>query len=243
MRVFCPEYVLFGIHCEKTECCSIPWNRLEPLQSGNHDLYRWSATTHHEFLQHGVHGHRAGGIRPWSSERAVRPQYPGRTGQHYDAAALVSQWTGGVTVPIGNHWEWDAGQRVWTADDQVGVGLTLGKGKREGFTKRITGNDLDYGSRPTESPSVVDTTSQWETRLIVTGESARDGDYAFNDLGSAAPESVPRRAGFRGLHQSRYPVKHAANRYEGSRFAFSTTTGLVRWKTQDVTDLDYTPRH
>jgi iron complex outermembrane receptor protein len=31
------------------------------------------------------------------------------------------------------------------------------------------------------------------------------------------------------------------NRFEGSRLSFSTTTGFVRWKTQDVTDLDYTP--
>src|SRR4029453_12806797 len=30
-------------------------------------------------------------------------------------------------------------------------------------------------------------------------------------------------------------------RREGQRFAFATTTGFVNWKTQDLTDLDYSP--
>ena len=31
------------------------------------------------------------------------------------------------------------------------------------------------------------------------------------------------------------------NRHEGGRFAVTATTGLLAWKTEDATDLDYTP--
>ncbi len=30
-------------------------------------------------------------------------------------------------------------------------------------------------------------------------------------------------------------------RHEGSHLSFSSTTGFVRWKTNDLTDLDYSP--
>ena len=45
----------------------------------------------------------------------------------------------------------------------------------------------------------------WEARVIFSGERARDGDYALNDLGGAAREPVSRLARLRGLHQPRHP--------------------------------------
>ena len=156
----------------------------------------------------------------------------------------LSQWTGSLTVPLANYGEWNArASASGPVTSNLGVGLTIGRGKREGFTKNdVTGNDLDYRATTYGKAQLYWTpNSQWETRFIVTGERARDGDYALQDL--AALRQNPFRAArdFEGFTNRDVLSSTVQTRYEGSRFAFGTTTGLVYWTTRDVTDLDYRP--
>jgi iron complex outermembrane receptor protein len=156
----------------------------------------------------------------------------------------LSRWTGGVTLPLANHSQWDAQAHAsGPLSDRFAVGLTVGKGKRDGFTiNDITGNDLDYRDTAYGKAQFMWTpTSAWETRLIVTGERARDGDYALQDVVALRQNPFHAARNFEGFTNRDIFATTLQNRFEGSRLSFSTTTGFVRWKTQDVTDLDYTP--
>ena len=155
----------------------------------------------------------------------------------------LSGWTGGVAVPLGNY---DArevrGNVSGPLSDRVAVGFSLSHADRDGFTTdAISGRDIDYRSATTVKGQLLWTPANWETRVIVTGERARDGDYALNDL--ATLRETPRTAArdFEGRTDRDIFSTVVGARREGSRFTFSTTTGVVRWKTRDLTDLDYTP--
>src|SRR5688572_210766 len=155
----------------------------------------------------------------------------------------LSKWTGGVTVPLANHSEWDARAHAsGPISDRLGVGFTVGKGKRDGFTVNdITGNDLDSREATYGKAQVLWTPSDWELRLVFTGEHARDGDYALNDIGALRQNPFHAARDFEGFTNRDIFSTAIQTRHDGSRLSFSTTTGFVRWKTRDVTDLDYTP--
>jgi len=156
----------------------------------------------------------------------------------------LSRWTGSFTVPVANYGQWDArGSVSGPLTDKLGFGLTLGRGKRDGFTKNdVTGNDIDYRDASYGKAQLWWTpSSNWETRLILTGERARDGDYALQDLAALRRNPFHASRDFEGFTNRDVFSTTVQNRHEGQRFAFSTTTGVVKWKTQDVTDLDYTP--
>ena len=154
----------------------------------------------------------------------------------------LSKWTGGITVPMANHSEWDARAHAsGPIGDRFGVGFTVGKGKRDGFTiNDVTGNDLDYRDATYGKAQVLWTPSDWELRLVFTGEHARDGDYALNDIGALRENPFHASRNFEGYTNRDIFSTAIQTRHDGSRLSFSTTTGFVKWKTRDVTDLDYT---
>ena len=82
--------------------------------------------------------------------------------------------------------------------------------------------------------------SVWETSLIVTGERARDGDFALNDLGGLRENPFEVARDFEGHTDRDIVATTLLTRRAGGQMTLSTTTGFVRWKTQDATDLDYT---
>lgn len=159
------------------------------------------------------------------------------------ARPSLTKWTGGITVPFGDYdFREVRGNVSGPLSDRVAVSASFTHGERDGFTKNtVTGNDLDYRSGTAAKAQLLWVPGDWETRLIVSGERARDGDYALNDL--AALRSTPFEVArdFEG-HTDRdiFSTTFSA-RHGGDRFTFASTTGIVRWKTQDVTDLDYTP--
>ena len=55
----------------------------------------------------------------------------------------------------------------------------MGRRDRDGFTTNsLTGNDLDYRSATSGKAQLLWTpAANWEARVIVTGERARDGDW------------------------------------------------------------------
>jgi iron complex outermembrane recepter protein len=156
----------------------------------------------------------------------------------------LSAWTGGVTVPIGNFGSYDVtGTASGPLGDKVAVGFSVGGSERQGFTTNgITGNDLDRRSSTFAKAQVLFApTSAWEARVIVSGERARDGDYALNDLGALRTTPFMAARDFEGRTDRDIFSTTAVVRHEGRRVAFTSTTAIVDWKTQDLTDLDYTP--
>jgi iron complex outermembrane receptor protein len=156
----------------------------------------------------------------------------------------LSKWGGEVSAPLGNYGARDVrGSLSGPLGDRVALGVSFGYGEREGFTTNtVTGHDVDFRKATSGKGQLLFTpTDNWEARLIVSGERSRDGDYALGDLASirATPFKVARD--FEGHTDRDIFSGTLLTRREGSSFVLSTATGWLRWKTQDVTDLDYTP--
>ncbi len=156
-----------------------------------------------------------------------------------------SAWTGAFSVPFGNHGAWQVRGNASgpVVRDKVSVGVSFAQVDRDGFTVNdMTGNTLDDRSAFSAKGQVLWTpSSTWETRVIVTGERARDGDYALNDVGQLQSDPFHAARDFEGWTNRDVFGTTIQARHTGPRFAFSSTTGFVNWETEDATDLDYTP--
>ena len=156
----------------------------------------------------------------------------------------LTAWTGSASVPVGNFGAREVRAGVsGPLTDRLAVGVAMGRRDRDGFTTNdLTGNDLDYRSAISGKAQVLWTpAANWEARVIVTGERARDGDLALNDLEALRRNPFRAARDFEGRNDRNIVSTTVLARREGPRFAFSTTTGFVRWTTRGVTDLDYTP--
>jgi iron complex outermembrane receptor protein len=106
----------------------------------------------------------------------------------------------------------------------------------------VTGNDLDYREATSGKAQLLWTpASNWEARLIASAERARDGDYALSDLDGLRDVHHRTSRDLEGRTDRDITSVAVLTRREGDRVTFSTTTGFVRWKTFDLTDLDYMP--
>ena len=157
----------------------------------------------------------------------------------------LSTWTGALTVPLASQGSRDVRGALSgpLVNGRLGLAVSLGYGQRDGFTENVlTGNDLDHRSAFAGKAQLLwAPTSDWIARVIVSGERARDGDYALSDLGGLRTAPFRTSRDFEG-HTNRDIVNTTVTtRREGSRVALTTTTGFVRWTTEDLTDLDYTP--
>ena len=128
--------------------------------------------------------------------------------------------------------------------DKLAVGFSFAQVSRDGFTVNdVTGNDIDSRSAFSGRASCCGCrTSHWEARVIVTGERARDGDYGLNDVAALRANPFHAARDFEGFANRDIFGTTIHVRRTGGPLVFSSTTGFVKWKTQDVTDLDYTPR-
>ena len=156
----------------------------------------------------------------------------------------LSDWSGNLFVPIGNEATREfRGAASGPVSGTVALGFSAGYSARDGFTVNdLTGNDIDSRSAAFGKAQVLWTPSrQWETRVIVSGERARDGDYALADLGVLHSNPFHVARDFEG-HTHRDIVNTTVTaRREGGRVSLSTITGFVKWTTEDETDLDYSP--
>ena len=161
------------------------------------------------------------------------------------ARPSVSEWSRQVWVPLAN-----AGSREFRATasgplaaGRVGVSGAVAYARRDGFTRNtLTGNDVDDRSAFTGKGQLLWTPSSlWEARVVVYGERARDGDYAFNDLATLRSTPFEVARDFEGHTDRDIVGTTVIARRVGSRIAVSSTTGFVNWNTLDETDLDYTP--
>jgi iron complex outermembrane receptor protein len=157
----------------------------------------------------------------------------------------LTDWTYSLSGPVSNFDSRNVGGSFSgpLAAGRVGISGSVGYGRRDGFTRnRVTGHDVDSREAVTGKGQLLWTPSSlWETRLIVTGERARDGDYALSDLRGLRDNPFLVARDFEGHTDRDLMATTLLARRAGGRVNLSTTTGLVRWQTQDATDLDYTP--
>ena len=160
------------------------------------------------------------------------------------ARPSMSEWTGSAIVPFGNAGLWEArGNVSGPVGDTVAIGLAAGKQQRDGYTTNsITGNDLDFRDGTfAKAQALFLPNANWEARVIYAHERNRDGDYALGDLSAIrlTPFRVSRNyEGFTNRDINNLTVNL---RGTGQSFAIETTTGFIKWKTEDSTDLDYSP--
>lgn len=153
-------------------------------------------------------------------------------------------WHGSVSAPIGS----DGVREVRAAiggplNPRFAFSVAGGYARRDGFTTNtITGNDLDSREATFGKAQLLwIPNAQWETRLIVRGERARDGDYALQDLAALRANPYESARDFEGeTERDIYGATFIARR-EGGRVSFTSTSALVNWQTLDSTDLDYSP--
>ena len=161
------------------------------------------------------------------------------------ARPSLSGWTGSLSVPFANQSSREVRGNVAgpVVDGKVGVSVAMQYGRRDGYTVNdLTGNDLDSRSAFSAKGQLLFTPSaSWETRVIVNGERARDGDYALSDLGGLRANPFHTARDFEGhTHRDIFGTT-VLNRRDGMRVSLTSTTGFLKWKTDDATDLDYTP--
>ena len=161
------------------------------------------------------------------------------------ARPSMTAWTGQATVPFGSdeQLEFRASISGPVQAGKLAVGFAAGFGGRDGFTRNVlTDNDIDSRESFSAKGQLLWTpTAAWETRVIVSGERARDGDYALADLAQvrATPFEVMRD--FEGRTDRDILNTVVEARHVGATLTFTSTTGILRWKTEDATDLDYSP--
>jgi iron complex outermembrane receptor protein len=157
----------------------------------------------------------------------------------------LTGWSASFGVPIANRDTRHFGGSVSgpLAAGRVGISGSFQYGRRDGYTRNvITGNDLDSREALLGKAQLLWVPSaRWETRLIVTGERARDGDYALSDLGGLRRNPFQTARDFEGHTDRNIVATTALARHVGGRVSLSSATGFVSWKTVDATDLDYTP--
>ena len=151
-----------------------------------------------------------------------------------------------MTVPFGNHGAWAVRGGVSGPVDRrkaPGGRLLGGAGEpRRVHLNDITGNDIDSRSGfSAKGQMLFKPDVNWEARVIVSGERARDGDYGLNDVAALRANPFQAARDFEGLANRDIFGTTIHVRRTGGPLVFSSTTGIVKWKTQDVTDLDYTP--
>jgi iron complex outermembrane receptor protein len=161
------------------------------------------------------------------------------------ARPSLGNWTGAFTVPFGDHGAWAVrgGASGPIVKDKMSLGVSFAQVQRDGFTVNdVTGNDIDSRDAfSAKAQLMFIPNSDWEARLIVNGERARDGDYSLNDVAALRANPFHAARDFEGFANRDVIGTTILARRVAGNITFSSTTGFLNWKTQDITDLDYTP--
>jgi iron complex outermembrane receptor protein len=161
------------------------------------------------------------------------------------ARPSLSGWTGSLSVPFANFSSREVRGNVAgpVVNGTLGVAVAMQYGSRDGYSVNdLTGDDIDSREAFSAKGQVLWTPNRsWETRVIVNGERARDGDYALSDLAGLRANPYHAMHDFEGHTNRDIFGTTILNRHERARVSITSTTGFLKWKTEDATDLDYTP--
>jgi iron complex outermembrane recepter protein len=157
--------------------------------------------------------------------------------------AFTQKWVGSAQVPFGNYSAFDLRANASGAliPDTLAAGVALAYGARDGYTiNTVTGDDLDSrGAFAFKGQLLWVPAKDWTARVIVSGERDEDGDYALNDLAALRARDHESARDFEGHTDRNVFGTTILTERKGSLFNLSTTTGFVRWTSEDSTDLDY----
>lgn len=162
------------------------------------------------------------------------------------ARPSLGGWTGSFSLPVGNHGAWAlrGGISGPVVDDKMSVGVSFAQVSRDGFTVNdLTGRPIDDRSAfSTKAQVLFVPNPDWEARVIVSGERARDGDYGLHDVATLRANPFHAARDFTGRADRDVLATTILARRLSGPFTISSATGFLSWQTQDVTDLDYTPQ-
>ena len=157
----------------------------------------------------------------------------------------LDTWGGEFESTFGNYNLFDYRGRVTgpLIQDELGFSFAGGYTERDGYTKdALTGNDIDNRSSYFGKTQFLWTPDEkLEVRFILSGESSQDGDYSLNDLGALRRKDHSSARNTQGSVSRDILSPTLLITYHADNFDFTSVTGYVWWKTQDITDLDYTP--
>src|SRR5947207_2471063 len=148
------------------------------------------------------------------------------------ARPSLQKWSGSVIAPYGNFNGGDV--RGATSGpliaDTLAAGLAFGYAGREGFTRNdVTGHDLDSRSAFFGKGQLLWKPSmRWEARAMFSGERARDGDYALNDLASLRARPFHAARDVEGFTHRDIVAPTIQIGYSGASIDFATTTGFLK---------------
>ena len=157
----------------------------------------------------------------------------------------LTAWTGSASVPVGNFGAWETrGDVSGPLSEKVAVGFALSRHDRDGFTTNdLSGNDIDHRSAVFGKAQVL-----WTPGVELGGPGHRQRGagagrrLALNDLEALRRDPFHVSRDFEGRNDRDVVSTTVLARHDGHAvLSFATTTGIVSWKTRDVTDLDYTP--
>jgi iron complex outermembrane recepter protein len=154
-----------------------------------------------------------------------------------------TNWTGNVSGLPGDY---HLGDVRGTASgpllgDALALGIGFGYSGRDGFTRNdVTGHDLDSRSAFFGKGQLLWTpNAAWQARVLLTGERARDGDYALVDLATLRANPFHASRNYEGFTHRDIVAPTVLVSRTGGAVDFSSVTGVVWWDTEDSTDLDY----
>ncbi len=156
----------------------------------------------------------------------------------------MTTWTGNALVPFGNYDAFDlSADASGPLGGKAAAGFAIGHAQRNGFTTNdLTGHDIDSRDATFGKAQLLITPGHdWEARFIYTGEHARDGDYALNDLAAVRSNPFHVSRDFEGHTDRDINAETFLLHHGGGAMTFTSTTGFVHWHTFDATDLDYSP--
>ncbi len=129
------------------------------------------------------------------------------------------------------------------AKDELALSLSGGYTTRDGYTKNdFTGDNLDRRNDEFGKGQLLyKVNDRLELRLIASGEHDHDGDYALGDLNyiRANPNHVSRD--FEGFNHRDVVSGTLLANYYGDVVDLASISGVVWWRNEGLTDLDYSP--